>query len=56
MFHFFEKVNFQNVKCQLLKMTIEYCHFNKTIKRPGTSFQSAAVNQKDVKNIYHAAH
>ena len=30
-----------------------YCHFNKIIKAPGTSFQSQAVNQKHVKNVCH---
>ena len=28
-----------------------YCHFNKIVKGPGTSFQSPAVNQKHVRNV-----
>ena len=28
----------------------------KTLKEPGTSFQSPAFTQKDVKNVYHTAH
>ena len=31
-----------------------YCH--KIIKGPGTSFQSPALNQKHVRNVYHTAH
>ena len=30
-----------------------YCHFNKIIKGPGTSFQSQALNQKHVRNIFY---
>ena len=30
-----------------------YCHFNKIIKRPGTSFQSPALSQKLVRNVCH---
>ena len=33
-----------------------YCHFNKIIKGPGTSFQSPAFSQKHVRNICHRAH
>ena len=33
-----------------------YCHFNKIIKEPGTSFQSPAFSQKDVRNVCHTAH
>ena len=29
----------------------QYCHLNKIIKGPGTSFQSPAVNQKHVRNV-----
>ena len=32
------------------------CHFNKIIKRPGTSFQSPAFIQKHVRNAFHTAH
>ena len=33
-----------------------YCHFNKIIKGPGTSFQSPALSQKHVRNICHTAY
>ena len=33
-----------------------YCHFNKIIKGPGTSFQSPALSQKHDKNVCHTAH
>ena len=33
-----------------------YCHFNKIIKGPGTSFQSPALNQKHIKNVCQTAH
>ena len=33
-----------------------YCHFNKTIKGPGTKFQSPALGQKHVRNVCHTAH
>ena len=33
-----------------------YCHFNKLIKGPGTSFQSQALSQKHVRNAFHTAH
>ena len=33
-----------------------YCHFNKIIKGPGTSFQSPALSQKHVRNVSHIAH
>ena len=33
-----------------------YCHFNKIIKGPATSFQSPAVNQKHVKNVCQTTH
>ena len=32
-----------------------YCHFNKIIKGPGTSFQSPALRPKHVKNVCHTA-
>ena len=32
-----------------------YCHFNKIIKGPGTSFQSPAFSQKHVRNVCHTA-
>ena len=30
-------------------------YFNKIIKVPGASFQSTAVNQKHVRNVFHTA-
>ena len=30
-----------------------YCHFNKIIKGPGTSFQSPAASQKHFRNVCH---
>ena len=36
--------------------TSRYCHFNKIIKWPGTSFQSPALNQKHFRNVCHTAH
>ena len=33
-----------------------YCHFNETIKGPGSSYQSPALSQKYVRNVYHTAH
>ena len=33
-----------------------YCHFNKIIKEPGTSFQTPAFSQKHTKNVYPTAH
>ena len=30
-----------------------YCHFDKIIKWPGTSFQSPALSQKHVRNVCH---
>ena len=33
-----------------------YCHFNKIMKGPGTSFQSPALSQKLVRNICHTAY
>ena len=32
-----------------------YSHFNKIIKGPGTSFQSPALNQKHVRNVYYTS-
>ena len=28
-----------------------YCHYNKTVKGPGTSFQSPAMSQRHVRNV-----
>ena len=32
-----------------------YCHFDKIIKGPGTSFQPQALSQKHVRNVCHTA-
>ena len=32
-----------------------YCHFNKIIKEPETNFQSPALSQENVQNVYHTA-
>ena len=34
----------------------QHCHFNKTMKGPGTSFQTSAWSQKYVRNVCHTAH
>ena len=36
--------------------TLLYCHFNKIIKGPGTSFQSPLLSQKYVRNVCQTAH
>ena len=33
-----------------------YCHINKIIKEPATSFQSPAFSQEHVRNVCHTAH
>ena len=33
-----------------------YCHFNKIMKEPGTSFKSPAFSQKHAKNVCPTAH
>ena len=33
-----------------------YNHFNKIIKGPGPGFQSSALGQKHVRNVYHTPH
>ena len=33
-----------------------YCHFNKITKESGTSLQSPALAQKQVRNVCHTAH
>ena len=34
-----------------------YCHFNEIIvKESGTRFQSPALSQKHVRNVFHMAH
>ena len=32
---------------------LPYCHFNRKIKEPGISFQSPALNQKQVRDVSH---
>ena len=52
-FLFFEKMN----KGQLKMINVnQYCHFNKIIKEPGTSFQSLVFSQKHDRNDWHTAH
>ena len=46
----------KNNKCQLLKMARSCCHFDKIIKGPGTSFQSPAISQENIRNVCHTAH
>ena len=46
----------KNNKCQLLKMARSCCHFHKIIKGPGTSFQSPAISQENIRNVCHTAH
>ena len=33
-----------------------YCHLNKIIKGPETSFKSLALSQKQVRNVFHTAY
>ena len=57
-FHFFEKVNEGQLKISTIKngQISLYCHFNKIIKGPGTSFHSSTLSQKHVRNVCHIAH
>ena len=59
-FNFFEKVNKGQLKLYMStiknRQILLYCHFNKIIKGPGTSFQSPALSQKHVINVCHTAH
>ena len=50
-----EQGTFKNGKCQLLKISPCY-HFNKIIKRPGTSFQSPPLIWKHVINVCDTGH
>ena len=55
---FFEKANKEHLKISAIKdgqISLHY-HFNKIIKRPGTSFQSTVLIQKYVRNVCHTAH
>ena len=59
-FDYFEKVNeghlkMLNVNCEKWPNFAIFL-FNKITKGPGTSFQSPALNQKHVRNVYHTAH
>ena len=52
-----EQETFKNGKCQLLNgHMMLYYHFIKIIKGSRTSFQSLILNQKHVRNVWHAAH
>ena len=60
MFHIFEKVNkgelkMANVNYKNGQISL-YCLFNKIIKWPGTSFQSPALSQKNVRIVSHTTH
>ena len=35
---------------------LRFCHFNKIMKEPRTSFQSPVFSQKQVRNICHTAY
>ena len=42
---------------QLLQMARYcYCHFNKIIKEPGTTFQSPARSRRHIRNVCHLIH
>ena len=62
MYDFFEKVNERHLKMvnvnykKWLDLARLYCHFNKIIKLPGTSFLTPALSQKHVRNASHAVH
>ena len=45
-----------NVNYEKKKQISLYCRFNKIIKGPRTSFQSPALNQKHLRNVFHTAH
>ena len=59
-FIFFEKMNKGQLKWYMSTIKnvhiLLYCHFNKIMKEPGTSFQSSAFSQKIVGNVCHTAH
>ena len=48
-FIFFQMSTIENGQISL------YCHFDKIIKESGTSFQSTAFSQKDVRSVCHTA-
>ena len=56
MFHFFEKVSKGQLK--MVNVNIKnrwillYCHFDKILKEPGTSFQFPALSQNYVKRCF----
>ena len=58
-FIFFEKMNKGQLKWYMSTIKnglfLLYCHFNKIVKEPGTSFQSPAFSQKHVRNVFHTA-
>ena len=52
-FHFYEKMNKRQLKCQLLKMVRSpHTVISIIIKWPGFSFQSPALSQKYVRNVF----
>ena len=56
--HYFEKVNKGHLKMLTYKngQIFLYYRFNKTIKGPGTSFQSPTLNQRHIRNVCHTTH
>ena len=62
MYDFFEKVNEGHLKMvnanyqKWPDLARLYCHFNKIIKGPGTSFLAVALSQKHVRNASHTVH
>ena len=58
-FNFFEKINKGHFKMMSAikdgKISL-YCHFNKIINGPGTSFQSPELSQNHVRNVCHTVH
>ena len=61
-YDFFEKVNEEHLKMIKFNywkwpdLTTLYCHFNKIIKGPETSFHGPALSQKHVRNASHTIH
>ena len=58
--HFLEMMNkgelkMINTTTKIWQISL-YCHFNKIIKGPGTSFQSIALSQKHVRNVCYEIH
>ena len=55
-FHFFEKGNKGHLKISTIYngQIFLYCRFNKIIKGPGTTLQSAALRQYHIVNVCYA--